>query len=380
MCAAVSFAGDLYVSRDPLGGAATWRATDLDGDSLDTHLTGISCPEAGFCVAVAAGLPSTGDGGTIIAIRDPLAAAPSLTVTQLGSSLQLRSVSCPSTSFCLAVADGGRAASSVNPGAASPVWREVGVPAPGDLEAVACPDPSLCLAGNSGGNILSGSGSLAGPAGWSVASTGVSVQITGISCPSRSLCAASDNNGDAIVSAAPSGPTGSWSATNLIPYPADAGGRPNNALFGISCPSARFCAAVGSTGLIFTSANPFDGGKAEGGGRRGRGSKRPRMKIIRGDSFRRQSGTHGAGSRVTFRLRPFSRVRGFVCSIDHRRFHRCRTPLRIYAKVGRHVVRACAIGSTGLKGPVVRVRFEVRRLPEDRRARRGSDPRLRFRA
>ena len=56
MCAAVTYAGDLYASGDPAGGASTWHATDLDGDDADTHLKSVSCPTTTFCVAVADGI------------------------------------------------------------------------------------------------------------------------------------------------------------------------------------------------------------------------------------------------------------------------------------------------------------------------------------
>jgi hypothetical protein len=84
------------------------------------------------------------------------------------------------------------------------------------------------------------------------------------------------------------------------------------------------------------------------------------MKILRADNFVRQSRTKGAGSRVTFRLRPYGRVRAFVCSLDGRKFRRCGSPLRIYAKLGSHVLRARAIGVTGQKGPVAKDRFAIR--------------------
>lgn len=92
------------------------------------------------------------------------------------------------------------------------------------------------------------------------------------------------------------------------------------------------------------------------------------MEILLNDHFAKQSRTKGAGSRVTFRLRPFGRVRGFVCRLDRRRFRPCRSPLRIYAKVGRHVLRARAIGMTGLKGPVAKKRFAIRRTGRARSA------------
>lgn len=363
MCAAVTYAGDFYASANPAGGGATWRATDLDGAGDDTHLRGVSCPTSAFCVTVASGSGATGTngGGKVIAIGDPLAASASSTQVQLDGSLEFQAVACPNLAFCIAVANKGRIVVSTNPAGAAPVWTEIGTPGgPGDLAAVACPSSSLCLAGNARGNVLS-SADLGGAARWREANVGRSVPITGISCPTVSRCVAVDNNGDVATSTNPTGPPGSWSATNLIPFlPSGSQGQPFNALFGVSCPSTRFCATVGSRGLIFTSANPFD--VEPGRSKKGtRGPKRPRMKIVRSDRFARQSRTKGAGSRVTFRLRPYGRARGFVCSLDRHRFHRCRSPLRIYAKVGAHVLRARAIGTTGLKGPVARHRFAIRR-------------------
>lgn len=361
MCAAVTQAGDLYVSAGPAGGADTWRATDLDGQSDDTHLKGVSCPTVTFCVAVAAGSGAVGSGGAeIIGIGSPLSASPSSDRAQLDGSLELQAVACPSLAFCIAVANKGRIVASSNPTGPTPLWREMGAPGgPGDLAAVDCPEASFCLAGNARGNVLSNvDASAAG--GWREANSGPSVPITGISCPTISRCLAVDNNGDVAVSTNPTGRSGSWSATNLIPFaPSGSQGQPFNAFFGASCPSAGFCAAVGSRGMIFTSANPFDVEQARRGKRR-RGPRRPRMKIVRSDRFARQSHTRGAGTRVTFRLRPYGRARGFVCRLDRRRFHRCKSPLRIYARVGTHVLRARAIGITGLKGPVAKQRFTIR--------------------
>lgn len=376
MCAAVTYAGDFYATGDPAGGASMWRAADLDGDGADAHLKGVSCPTPTFCVAVAAGgsgaLDANG-GGKIIAIRDPLSASISPVQVQLDESLDLQAVSCAGIEFCIAVANQGRIVISTNPGAATPGWKEIGTPGgPGDLEAVECPAMSLCLAGNARGNVLSSTDAIPEHPHWREINTGPSVPITGISCPTVSRCAAVDNNGDVSVSTNPTGPVGSWSATNLIPFPPGGSqGLPFNAFFGVSCPSADFCAAVGSRGMIFTSGNPFDVEAARGGKGRA-GPKRPRMKILHSDNFVRQSRTKGSGSRVTFRLRPYGSVRGFICSLDGRRFHRCRSPLRVYAKVGPHLLRARAIGVTGLKGPVAKDRFAIRR-PNSARAR-PSDP------
>jgi len=364
MCAAVSYAGDFYASGNPRGGAATWAATDLDGDGSDTHFKGISCPTMRLCVAVSAGgsgAVNANGGGKIVAIRNPLSDPIAPLQVQLDQSLDLQAVSCPIPSFCIAVASKGRVVVSADPGSQAPTWREIGTPGgPGDLEAVHCPGGSLCLAGNARGSVLSSTDADSAAPRWREVNTGPSVPITGISCPTAARCAAVDNNGDVAVSSDPTGPAGSWLVTSLLPFaPKDEDGRPFNALFGVACPSAGFCAAAGSRGVIFTSRDPFE--VEDKGGKGRRGPKRPRMKILHSDQFPRQSHTKGAGSRVTFRLRPFGRVRGFLCSLDGRRFRRCRSPLRIYATVGSHVLRARAIGHTGLRGPVARNRFAIRR-------------------
>jgi hypothetical protein len=392
MCAAVTQAGDFYASANPAGGSATWRAMDLDGADDDTHIKGVSCPTVTFCAAVAAGSGQTGTdgGGKIIAIENPLAASASSSQVQLDDSLEMQAIACSSLDFCIAVANKGRIIVSLNPTAAAPTWREIGTPGgPGDLAAVDCPEASFCLAGNAGGNVLSNTDASTG-AGWREVNTGPSVPIMSISCPTASRCAAVDNNGDVAISSDPTGPPGSWSATNLIPFlPSGSQGQPFNALFGVSCPSVAFCAAVGSRGTIFTSADPFDVENTHPGKRHR--PRRPRMKILRSDNFVRQSRTRGAGSRVTFRLRPYGRVRGFVCSLDHRGFQRCRSPLRIYAKLGRHVLRARAIGPTGLKGSIARCRFEITKTGQPASSihgggrpgeelRGGAEPRGRARA
>jgi hypothetical protein len=366
MCAAVTYAGDFYASSAPADGAQTWRATDLDGTGADTHLRGISCPTPAFCVAVSSGGFGSEDangGGKIISIKDPTSGSMSWLQAQLDESLDLQAVSCPTTDFCIAVANLGRIVASTNPAGAAPAWKEIGTPGgPGDLEGVDCPVESLCLAGNARSNILSSTDAEGAAPHWREANSGPSVQITGISCPTISRCAAVDNNGDVVVSKDPTGPSSAWSATNLLPYlPTGSPGQPFNALFGASCPSVSFCAAVGSRGVIFTSENPFEveGSRPSAGKRQGR--KRPRLKILRGDNFVRQSRTKGAGSKVTFRLRPYRRVRVFLCRLDGRKFRRCKSPLRIYAKLGRHVLRARAMGVTGMRGPVATTRFAIRR-------------------
>ncbi len=365
MCAAVTVVGDFYATGDPTGGASTWQATDLDPPGSYMFLQGLSCPSPSLCVAVSSGslgLQGTDAGASLITVSDPLASSPTWQRIQVDESLDLQAVSCPTVDLCVAVGRQGRAVVSTNPAASVPTWTEIAVPVPGDLDSVACSVETLCLAGNARGNILSSADAGTIAPHWGTASTGPSVPISGISCPLTNRCLAVTNNGDVAVSSDPTGTTGSWSATNLIPHRAvGEHGQPFNAFFAASCPTVTFCAAVGSSGVIFTSKNPFDVDRPRNGAGNVRGPRRPRMRILRSDRFNRQALTRGAGARVTFRLRPFGRIRGFVCRLDGRRFRPCRSPLQVYAKLGLHVLRARAIGLTGMRGPAAKARFSIRR-------------------
>lgn len=365
MCGAVTVVGDFYATGDPAGGAPTWRATDLDPPGSYMFLQGVSCPSPALCVAVSSrslGPQGIDAGASLVSITNPLAASPSRVRVQVDQSLDLEAVSCPTVDLCVAVGRQGRALVSTNPAAPVPTWREIGTPAPGDLYSVACPAEALCLAGNARGNILSSTDAGTAAPSWRTANTGPSVPVSGISCPTTARCLAVTNNGDVAVSREPTGSADAWSATNLMPHRAIGDqGQPFNAFFAASCPGVSLCAAVGSRGLIFTSRNAFDVGDQPGnGGGSPRGPRRPRMRILRSDRFNREALTRGAGARVTFRLRPFGRVRGFLCRLDSRRFRPCRSPLRVYARLGRHVLRARAIGLTGLRGPVAKARFAIR--------------------
>jgi len=138
-------------------------------------------------------------------------------------------VSCPTASIWVAVGGRGTIVTSTEPGGGADAWRSETV-APGAYV-----------------------GTVAGQADRTSPGT-----FRSVSCPTTSRCAAVDNNGDVVVvvSTNPAGPIGSWSTTSLIPFPGGAQA-PLNALFGVSCPTAEFCAAVGAGGQIFTSQEPF---------------------------------------------------------------------------------------------------------------------------
>jgi hypothetical protein len=152
----------------------------------------------------------------------------------------LRSISCPTTTFCMAVDDYGNNALMWNGTAwTAPVSIDPGG-ATVEFTSVSCGSASSCVAVDTSGNALTWNG-----ASWSAP---VSVDPGGaglrsVSCPSSSFCVAVDGDGNAVTWRGTS-----WTAPTVID-PSGAG------LEAVSCSSASFCAAGDWTGNAVT----FDG-------------------------------------------------------------------------------------------------------------------------
>lgn len=119
----------------------------------------------------------------------------------------------------------------------------------GSTFAVAC----VCL----GIGAVTGS-TAAGAATWDGRQlTGESYRLPlfGISCPSASLCVAVGGNNTIASSTSPTGDASAWKVVH-----AGAGAIPNapnqRQIRGVSCPSPQLCVAVTFEGLIYTSTNP----------------------------------------------------------------------------------------------------------------------------
>jgi hypothetical protein len=356
LCVAVGYEGSVYASSAPTGAADAWSVTDLRGSP---HLTGVSCPSASLCVAVSGG---TGRStGNVLTSTAPT--TNEWEATQLPGAPDLSAVSCPTPSLCVAVAKGGRIFVSSDPAAGAAAWREAASPTTRDLRAVSCVAPGFCAAGDAGGNILTSTD----PGGAPFAATNAdgSVLVTGMSCPTALRCVAVDNNSDVLTSTDPTGGPGAWTFENLVPFVAsypDTGQFVGNALFGASCASTSLCVLVGAESRIFTSTDPFaapappsPGGSA---GRK-RARLRPRTHLVFAEGFWRSSSTRRRHVKARFRFYSRDGARAFLCKRDRGRWHRCHSPLRYWAPVGRHVLRVRAIGRTGLRGPVARMRFTV---------------------
>ena len=212
----------------------------------------ISCPSSTFCVAVGTnGYAQTYNGSSW---GTPQFIDPSLNL----SGSPLISISCPSTSFCAAVDFAGYAL-TFNGSTWTPRTQ---IDTTGNsVSAVGCASASFCVAGDVGGNgfVYNGT-SWSGPI--TVNNTSNHEDIGDIACPSTSFCVAVGQAGS--VETSTNGGT-AWTSPQIIG---------SNNLTSVSCPSTSFCVAVDTAGNAYTynggtwsSADPIDAtnGQFDGG-------------------------------------------------------------------------------------------------------------------
>jgi hypothetical protein len=181
----------------------------------------------------------------------------------------MTSISCPSTTLCVAVDGAGDVISSPDPTGGAAAWTAAHVdPSPTQnntdnagsvlVRGVSCPSTTLCVAVDAAGNALVSTDPTGGAVAWTIThvdtdrsygctGTGLACQppLVAIACPSTGLCAAVDFSGNLLTTQEPTAPV-PWTST-----PTD-GGRLSS-LFGISCPGLDFCAAVdGDAGRAIT--------------------------------------------------------------------------------------------------------------------------------
>jgi hypothetical protein len=164
----------------------------------------------------------------------------------------LTSVSCPSTTFCMAVDTNGYALEWNGTAWSVPVWS-AGSPADrrGPLEGVSCPSSTFCLAVDGNGNVLRWDGR-----SWSAPQATGASELTGVSCISSTECAVVDARGSVLLLDGSRPAADGW-------LPAFTGGV--GGLAGVSCASAgraaMSCVAVGDEGTVeVTEAGSPDNG------------------------------------------------------------------------------------------------------------------------
>jgi glycosyl hydrolase family 18 (putative chitinase) len=176
----------------------------------------------------------------------PVSSGPLAPAAALLSHGNMRSVSCPTASFCMAVDQYGNDALTYN-GSSWSAPVPVGPASMRDeLNSVSCSSPSWCVAVDTLGHAYSWNGSRW--TSWRVAGIG----LTSVSCPSSSFCVAVDGWGDAHV----------WDGSSWSTTAVDSSG---SSLQSVSCAAVTFCAAGDWNGNVFvydghrwSAADPVD--------------------------------------------------------------------------------------------------------------------------
>jgi hypothetical protein len=289
LCVATDSAGYVYWSSDVTADAADWQSA-LIGTATRT-LNTVACPSASLCVIAE-------NEGDVATSTEPTAGASAWQTTRIdadhpcpsacpaiGPGLEeppLESIACPSASFC-AVGDWyGDVLTSSDPSGGKQAWQRAYVdtnvvgPHHGGqslqttIAGVACPSASMCFASDEAGYALDSSDPAGGSAAWkaypaalerldvrSGQTSSVGYPLFDLTCPSQSLCLGLQ--GRAVLfglAAAPPAklyvsedPQGGapWKGANIDP---------DGALLALSCPTAKLCFAVDSSGNVLIGRAP----------------------------------------------------------------------------------------------------------------------------
>jgi photosystem II stability/assembly factor-like uncharacterized protein len=216
-CVAVGHSGLAYGTTD---GGTTWTQRPA---GLTAALESVSCPSASICfVAGPNEILSTTDQGVTWASH---------------STPTMNSISCATTTECVAVGDSGSVTHSTDGGT---TWTSsIAISGSGSLRAVSCTSASACFAAADNGIYWTSDGGATWPGHFTP-----SQPVGSISCVASS-CVAVGGAGT-IVATANGG--GTWTSKTSGTA---------RALVAVSCPTATACIATGAGGAVLSSV---DGG------------------------------------------------------------------------------------------------------------------------
>jgi hypothetical protein len=206
------------------GPIGVWSKTPYGIKDPGSQVTAISCAAANFCAAV------VNDGSAYTYSGHSWALGKQLTVTGF-NPVDLRAVSCPTTSFCMAV-DAGNA-----DGFAGGQWtRGPDIDPSGGLTAVSCATPAFCAAVTDHGSVYLYTGGAWSGATQLGAAGNQAVRLYSVSCPSTTFCMSVDDAGTAFTYSG-----GAWSAGTQVDNDSPS---TSGVLHTVSCSTATFCIAM----------------------------------------------------------------------------------------------------------------------------------------
>lgn len=185
----------MVVSQNPGDTTPSWSTpTALPGAAQDFNVTGLNCPNPGFCAAVA----QSAQGNAILTTTNPAGGAGTWTAHPLPGALW---VTCPSVALYVAFGDQG-VATSTDPTDPSPTWNSAALPIRA-TDLGACPTTSLCI-GASGPNAVASTNPTVGASAWS------SFLVAALPCDPATPCRAEalqalDDHGVQTLDTAPQG-------------------------------------------------------------------------------------------------------------------------------------------------------------------------------
>jgi hypothetical protein len=266
LCVAVDNGGDTFTSVEPVAPDPRWRtdhrALGKQPFNADHTPEAISCPSASLCLTA-----GSAPFGKARISHDPGAAKPTWTVVKGEDAGNIESVSCASTTRCIAII-GLSTPIVVNPSAPGVRFSRVRA-AGGELlepEVGACAGDSACVAvgGQSAEFDTEPPRALPRWSSASVADPDGLDSLSGISCPSADDCLAVDDSGNVFITDQARAATPAWRllpqviGTRIALECQEGGGDPCIALQGVTCPSTRLCVAVsGSNDVELSVTDPF---------------------------------------------------------------------------------------------------------------------------
>ena len=202
--------------------APVWKAPH-SVDVGSRYLTSVSCASSTFCMAVDASGNAVHYNGTTWSMD-----------ANVDLNVPLYSVSCVSSSFCQAVDLYGQVVTYDGTSWSTPIFWD----ASGQLNSVSCTSTSFCVAVDTQGNAITYDGST-----WSADATiDATNNVTSVSCTSSTFCMAVDTSGNAVAYNGTD-----WTTLTTWTNPVAGDG-----FSSVSCTSSTFCMAVDPGGDAYS--------------------------------------------------------------------------------------------------------------------------------
>lgn len=257
-CVAVTQDGSILTATDPAGGVSAWtthgRLPLAAGDS-GNYAGSLSCPTSSLCVAA----QESGEPALYTIVSPAGGTGSTVTRETTGSVGSFTSLQCPAADRCFALDTARGILTSSDPAGGLSSWTAVAVA--DDLFTLSCPSTGLCLASTYDGE-LHASRTPAIADSWALADAPEWDALM-VSCVSDSLCVATGRSrSDEVESLQVATTTepdagegsGTWTTTSLTGTPAEV---PD----GLSCFRSGMCVITMFDHLL-VSANPAGGASA----------------------------------------------------------------------------------------------------------------------